>query len=542
MISNLSLYDNLIIILYFAVVLYIGLFLSKFKDKNTSDYFLAGRNLGWFAVGISLFATNISSEHIVGLAGAGYKGGIAVGQFEWMAVFIIIILGWFFAPVFIKSGVFTMPEFLGKRYDNRSRIYLTWISIFAYIFTKISITLFAGGMLLSEVLGWDMFNSAVLLVLVTGIYTVVGGMSSVVYTQIFQTIVLIAGALLLTIFGMNEIGGVSALTSKIPEDFYTIFKPMSDPDFPWTGIIFGAPILGIWYWCTDQYIVQRILSAKGIDSARKGTLLAAFLKVLPVFILLIPGLIALILYPDISPDQAFASLLNSDILPLGIKGVVIAGLFAAMMSSLASAFNSTAILFTLDIYKPRFPKSSESELVLVGRLSTVVMVLSAILWIPLLKLLSNQMYVHIQTMQAFISPPIACVFIFGLLWKRANSRGAFGALIGGGSIGLLRLILEWIQYPAIKDIVFFNWILSINYLHFAIFLFIFSSVILIALSLQEVKETTKENINEFFTVGELGLGINSTFNYTKSRLIRGDLFFSLFLILIVFSIWGILLF
>lgn len=516
LISNLSFYDNAIILIYFAVVLAIGIIASFGKDKSSLDYFLAGRNVGWLVVGISLFTTNISSEHLIGLAGAGSIRGLSVGHFEWLAAFILVLLGWVFAPLFIRSNVYTMPEFLGKRFDERSRAYLTGVSLGAYFFTKIAVTLLAGGYLLSHILGLDMFFAAVLIVLFTGVYTVVGGLNSVLRTQVFQIIILLTGSLLLTIYGLIEVGGFTGLTSQLPDDYFVLFKPVSDPDFPWTGILFGAPILGIWYWCTDQYIVQRILSAKGIKDARKGTLLAAFLKTIPIFLFIIPGLIAAVLYPSVKGDEAFPVLIAGNLLPSGIKGLVIAGLFAALMSSLSSAFNSSATLITNDIIKPRRPQSSDHELVLVGRLATTIMVLIAISIIPILKMINTQIYIYLQNIQAYISPPIASVFLIGIFWPKATSRGAFWALIIGGSIGLLRIIISFFSSEFIHGIPVLDFINSINYLHFAIILFLLSSSVLMVISFVERRHKSFELLPSKWTFNISDLKLNQV-ERTKSK-------------------------
>lgn len=483
MIENLTLADNLVIILYFIIVLAIGFISAYGKDRSTRDYFLAGKQMGWLAVGASLFATNISSEHLVGLAGAGASRGISVGHFEWIAIFVLFFLGWVIAPIFIKSDVFTVPEFFGKRFDRRSRIYLTTVSIAVYLLTKISVTLIAAGFLLNRVLGWDMFSSTVFIVLITGLYTVIGGLNSVMKTQIFQTLILIFGSLLLTVYGINAIGGVSEFASKMPDKYFKIFQPINDPDFPWTGIIFGAPILGIWYWCTDQYIVQRILAAKNISAAKKGVSLAAALKLFPIFLFIIPGLIAVILNPEVKGDEAYGLLLSGGFLPNGIKGIIIAGLFAAVMSSLASAFNSSATLIAMDFFKPRKPNASENELVLVGRLSTTAFVLFTIALVPLLRMINSQIYIYLQSLQAFISPPIASAFLLGVFWSKANRQGAFWGLIVGGFIGFLRIILSWLNPSFVKNISLLNFVNEINYLHFAVFLFLLSSSIIISISL-----------------------------------------------------------
>jgi len=478
--ENLSNIDAIVIIVYFAIVLGIGIYFSR-KEKTSTDYFLAGRNVGWIAIGASLFASNISSEHFIGLAGSGSTSGLAVGHFEWLASIIVLLLGWVFVPFYLKSGVFTMPEFLERRYNRSSRMYLTSVSIVAYIFTKISVTLFAGGILLHVILGWDMVTSAIVLIIITGIYTIAGGLSAVIYTELMQTVVLIGGAITLTILGLNEVGGFSGLQAELPGDFFSMFKPMNHPDFPWTGIIFGAPILGIWYWCTDQFIVQRVLSGKNINHARSGAIFAGFLKILPVFILVVPGLISAALFGT-TGDEAFPTLINSYLLPVGVKGIVIAGLLAALMSSLASVFNSTSTLFTMDFYTHFKPDASERELVLVGRLATTVMVLLGVLAVPLISILSDQLFVYLQSVQAYISPPIAAVFILGILWKRVNGKGAFTALITGAVLGAVRFVSELLVKSGRLELGPFTWFAEMNFLHFAFFLFVVSAGVLVLVS------------------------------------------------------------
>lgn len=480
---NVSAADLVIIAGYILLVLVIGLYFRN-KNKNSEEYFLAGRNVGWVAIGASLFATNISSEHFLGLAGTGAQSGLAVGHFEWLACLIVLLLGWVFTPFYLKSGVFTMPEFLEKRYNSTSRYYLSIVSIIAYVLTKISISLYAGGILLNAVMGWDMYTSAVIIVLITGLYTVIGGLSAVIYTDLVQTVILIGGSLTLTILGLNQAGGWENLTAGTPASYWHMFKPMTDPDFPWTGIVFGAPILGIWYWCTDQYIVQRVLSAKNLSNAQSGAIFAGFLKILPVFILILPGVIAYYLSNGtVSGDQAYAWMITN-LLPSGVKGLVVAGLLAALMSSLSAMFNSTSTLLTIDIYKKLKPAADEKATVNFGRITTGVMVLLGLLWIPFIGLLSdNRMYVYLQSVQAYISPPIAACFLFGIFWKRVNGRGAVAALITGLVLGGIRLVLE-IQNkisPLSSD--FLRFTASINFLHFAIFLFIICSAVLVLVSL-----------------------------------------------------------
>jgi SSS family solute:Na+ symporter len=463
--------DLIIILFYFTITLSVGLYYAQNKPDTTENYFLAGRNLGWIAIGVSLFATNISSEHFIGLAGMGSNRGFAVGLFEWLAIFALMLLGWVFAPIFLKSKVFTIPEFFGKRFNRGTQLYLSGISIFSYVLTKVAVSLFAGGLLLHAILGWDMYTSAVIMLVVTGIYTIIGGYKSVVYTSVVQAGFLIFGALMLTGFGLSEVGGLSGLEKKLPSDYFSLFKPFSDPDFPWTGIVFGAPILAVWYWCTDPYIVQRILSAKGVNAARRGTLLTGFLKILPMFILVLPGLIAAVLYPGIRGDEAYSTMLAGTLLPAGLKGLVVAGVLAALMSSLAACFISTSTLFTMDFYRHFQPDASEKKLMLIARLATTAMVIISILWIPLIKILNSQIYISLQSIQAYISPPIAAVFLLGIFWKRINSSGAIWALIIGGITGILRLTLGWFDNAWFFDSIGMQWFYEMNFLHFAILLF-----------------------------------------------------------------------
>ncbi len=480
MFAGLGNIDVIVIGVYFVVVLGIGFYFAR-KERTSAQYFLAGRNVGWFAIGASLFATNVSSEHFIGLAGSGAATGMAVGHFEWLACLIVLILGWVFAPFYLRSKVFTMPEFLERRYGSASRWYLTIVSILSYVLTKVSVTLFAGGLLLKQVMGWDMYTSALVLVIATGIYTIAGGLAAVIYTELVQMFVLVGGAVTLTLLGLNEVGGFGALQQSVPDGFFSMFKPISDPNFPWTGIVFGAPILGIWYWCTDQYIVQRVLSAKGLNHAQSGTIFAGFLKILPVFILVMPGIIARALYPDIAGDEAYPILVTR-LLPVGLKGIVIASLLAALMSSLAACFNSSSTLFTIDIYKKLKPNASEKRLVNVGRIATGVLVVLGILWVPFIKYISSQIYVYLQSVQAYISPPIAAVFLFGVFWPRANGKGAIAALFTGLFFGALRLITELIHSQNPIGFAPLTTLAEINFLHFAVFLFILCSAVLIFVS------------------------------------------------------------
>src|SRR5260221_12200145 len=377
---NLAAVDLIIIGVYFAIVFGIGMYFAR-KERTSEDYFLAGRDIGWFFIGASLFVSNISTEHFIGLSGTGASSGLAVGHFEWLACLILLILGWVFVPYYLRSNVFTMTEFLERRFNRQCAVYLAAISIIAYIFTKISVQLYAASVVLERVAGWKLWQTAVVLVIATGIYTVAGGLAAVIYTATVQTLILITGAVALTIIGLGRVGGLEHLRTMVPPDYFHMIKPASDSNFPWTGIFFGAPILGIWYWCTDQVIVQRVLSARDEGHAKAGTIFAGFLKILPVFMLVLPGVIAYALFPDQvkeKPDYAYPTLVLN-LLPTGLVGLVMAALLAAVMGAVSSGFNSASTLVTLGFFKKIRPERSERKLVKFWRMRAGGMVLFGLL-------------------------------------------------------------------------------------------------------------------------------------------------------------------
>lgn len=497
--TNFNIIDIIVIVLYFVVIFGIGYWAYRRGKNESSDYFLAGRDVGWLAVGASLFASNIGSEHLVGLAGSGAAGGFAVGHFEWLACLVLLLLGWVFVPFYLRSSVYTMPEFLERRYSPAARWYLATISVIGYVLTKISVTLFAGGVVIRELTGLDIITSAVILVIITGLYTVAGGLRAVVYTEVLQTFVLVGGSLTLVVYGLVEVGGWSELTKRVPEDFFSMWKSVDHPDFPWTGIVLGAPILGIWYWCTDQYIVQRVLAARNLEEARRGAIFAGYLKILPVFIFVLPGVIAAALFTDISgaaTDRAFPAMV-SRILPVGLKGLVIAGLLAALMSSLSSVFNSCSTLITWDFYRKLKPDATERHLVVVGRIATTALVVFGLLWIPFMKYISSQLYIYLQSVQAYIAPPIAACFLLGIFFPRLNSTGAMASLITGFTLGALRLVLELqngVDKTGLPDGTLWSWIAEINFLHFAVMLFVLCTAVLVVASML-TKVPSREQLN-----------------------------------------------
>ena len=473
--------DWIVLGAYFVFLFFLAFYFAR-RQKNATDYFLAGRKSKWYAIGTSIFAANISSEHLIGLAGSGAAAGLAVGAYEWMAVFCLFALIWVFLPKYLKSKVFTMPEFLEQRYNPQCRWYLTSISILAYIFTKISVALFAGAIIMKFVLGWDYMFSAFILVVFAGLYTIAGGLSAVIIADIVQTTILITGSVLLTLLGLQKVGGFMNLREALPSSFFDMLHPANHPVYPWPGIIFGIFILGIWYWATDQYIVQKALSAKNLLHARAGVNLTAMLKILPVFIFVLPGLIAKALWPEdllADPDMAYPMMLTR-LLPTGVSGLITAALLAALISSLSAVFNSCASLFTMDIYRKIKPGADDKTLVLAGRLFTALIVMIGILWIPLIRHMSNQIYQYLQAVQAYISPPITAVFLVGILWKRTTGKAAILTLIAGGFIGALRFILDLISRS--KDIGILQELVEIPFLYFSIYLFILCVFMLICFS------------------------------------------------------------
>ena len=478
--------DWFVLLVFFGILGYIIYWVINQKQDTSEEYFLAGRNLGWFVIGASIFASNIGSEHIVGLAGTAANSGMVMGHYE-LHSWIILLLGWFFVPFYLNSTVFTMPEFLEKRFSENSRWLLTIITLVSYVLTKVSVTVYAGAVVFETLMGIEFWSGALLIVLITGCYTIFGGLRAVIFTDALQAFVLIIGSITISIIGLTKIGGWGNLVSSIEPSRFNMFLPADHPEFPWVGMVFAPPIIGIWYWCTDQYIVQRVLSASDIHQARKGTIFAGYLKLLPIFMFFIPGLIAYAMSKSGqmsygSSDQVFPTLVR-ELLPTGMRGLVAGGLLAALMSSLSSVFNSCSTLFTMDIYKKLNPDASEKKLVLVGRIATGVVVLSGILWIPFMKAVSGGgLYTYLQSVQAYIAPPIASVFLLGLFWKRINATGAFTALVSGFSAGMIRLGLE-INKNSLDTNGVLHAIADLNFLYFAIVSFVTCIFILIAVSM-----------------------------------------------------------
>ena len=539
--SILETADWIVLSLYFFALIGISAWVVIQKNKNTEDYFLAGRNVGWFVIGASIFASNIGSEHVVGLAGTGAESGMPMAHYE-LHAWIVLLLGWVFLPFYMRSGVFTMPEFLEKRFDSRSRWFLSIFSLLGYVITKVSVTIYAGGIVVSELIGIPFWYGAIGIVIFTGVYTVIGGLKAVIYTETLQTIILIAGSVIITYLGLTEVGGWSNLRETVGSEHFNMWRPMSDPDFPWTGLLFGGTIVGIWYWCTDQYIVQRTLAANNIKIGRRGAIFGAYLKLLPIFIFLIPGIIAFALsikdpavFSIEKADRAFPMLVKT-LLPVGLKGLVAGGLMAALMSSLASVFNSCSTIFTIDIYKKLRPLESEKKLLNIGKIATIVIVILGIIWIPIMdKIGGGVMYQYLQNVQSYIAPPVTAVFLLGIVWKRVNAESAITTLLAGLILLILRLGSEIYYQPMIASGEFVDNFMfafaTVNFSHMAILMFIFSFLLCITVS-------TLTSPPDYSKISGLSYG-TLTANHRKENSESYDtidVILSIFLIIIVVSI------
>ncbi|XP_073492495.1 sodium/mannose cotransporter SLC5A10 isoform X1 [Aquarana catesbeiana] len=514
--------DIIVIVAYFMLNVAVGIWSSCRVNRNTlNGYFLAGRNMAWWPIGASLFASSEGSGLFIGLAGTGAAGGIAVAGFEWNATYILLALAWIFVPVYISSGIVTMPEYLQRRFGGeRIQMYLSALSLLLSVFTKISTDLYSGALFVQVCLGWNLYLSTVLMLVVTALYTIAGGLAAVIYTDALQTVIMIVGAIILTITAFNEIGGYQnlqkAYTEAVPmlvvpnttchlprSDAMHLFRDPVSGDLPWTGMTFGLTIIAAWYWCTDQVIVQRSLSAKNLSHAKAGSILASYLKMLPMIFIIMPGMISRALYPDsvgcVVPEEcvkvcgaevgcsniAYPKLVI-ELMPSGLRGLMIAVMMAALMSSLTSIFNSSSTLFTMDIWRKFRKNANEKELLLVGRLVTVVLVIVSVVWIPILQNAnSGQLYVYIQSITSYLAPPVTAVFVLAVFWKRANEQGAFWGLMVGLVVGLARMILEFV-YPIPRCGVYDerpSILKDVHYLHFAIVLCALTVAIVVGVSL-----------------------------------------------------------
>jgi len=522
--------DWLIVAFYFFIIALISWLAIKQGQKTSTDYFLAGRHLGWFIVGASIFSSNIGSEHLVGLAGSGATDGVAMAHYE-LHAWCLLVLAWVMVPFYMRARIFTMPEFLEKRFSPESRTFLSVISLVAYILTKIAVGIYAGGVVFSvllpdvHILGLDSFwVGSILVIVITGIYTILGGLRAVAYTEAVQTLILILGGVLVTVFGLKALGGWSELRSIAGSEMFNLWKPLVpsgvqgtwapvkeagrmawyfNDNYPWLGMLFCAPVVGLWYWCTDQYIVQRALGARDEREARRGAITASFFKLSPVFIFIIPGIIAYTLAKSgkvLAIQQEFFGpagelirdnaqkafpLLVAHVLPVGVRGIVVAGLLAALMSSLSGVFNASSTLFTMDFYTKINPRASQQRLVWVGRLATTVMVLIGLAWIPVIRG-GKGLYDYLQGVQAYLAPPIFVVFFLGVFMKRLNGQGCLAALVVGFILGIFRLavdtpvkLIKGFSYPRGS----FLWIMNnIYFQYYSIFIFLVCILVMIIVS------------------------------------------------------------
>jgi SSS family solute:Na+ symporter len=508
--------DWAVVALYFVANTGICIWAVVTRGKSTSDYFLASRSAGWFLIGSSIFASNIGAEHLIGLAGSGADSGMAFAHWE-LHSYLVLVLGWVFAPFYLRAQIFTTPEFLERRYTPGTRTFLSFIFLVSYILTKASVTIFAGAFAIQTILGYEVVNlpllgetdffwfSAFFLVIITGVFVVFGGMKSVLWTEAMHVPVLLAGSAVLLFVGLGEIGGLDALRAANPETIH-LWRPLSttpetqgfpgflfDPsNTPWLGVLLCSPIIGLWYWCTDQYIVQRVLTARGLKEARRGTIFAAYLKLAPVFIFLLPGMIAVALYKQgfpgfegigDNPQSAFPVLV-SNLLPIGLRGLVLAGMLSALMSALASLFNSTATLFTVDFYKRLRPQSSEQHLVTVGRIATAGVIVLGMLWIPFLQDLGKgQLYTYLQLVQSLLAPSIAAVFMAGIFSSYVTPKSGLWGIVAGFVIGMTRLVLQalhetqGIEWPSLIQA-----FVDVNWLYFSFLLFVFTCLLILVVS------------------------------------------------------------
>jgi len=584
--STLTGLDWLVIGCYFAILLGVAWWVVKKGKDTAADYFLAGRNLGWWIIGASIFASNIGSEHIVGLAGSGATDGVALAHYE-LHAWCLLVLGWVFVPFYMRSQVFTMPEFLERRFSTKSRYVLSIVSLITFVVSKIAVGIFAGGVVFAALLPEihigtidSFWIGSILVIVLTGLYTMLGGMRAVAYNDAVQVTVLIVGSALLTFYGLNELGGWAQLRHICGPEMFNLWKPIIpvgvegtwapvleknaageivrqawyfNNAFPWPGMLICAPVIGLWYWCTDQYIVQRALGAPDQTTARRGSIFAAFLKLFPVYLFIIPGLICFALaksgkLPEleviIGPDgkaissaaQGAFPLLVEHLLPPGLRGIVVAGLLSALMGSLAGVFNACSTLFTVDIYQKWKPHASQAQIVRTGRWATAGMVLIALIWIPVIKG-AEGLYGYLQAVQGYLAPPIFVVFFFGVFFRRLNAQGCFWAMVVGFLLGIFRMAVD--TPVTMKMHGFENgytpgsffWIVNnINFQYFSIIITIVSIAVMIGVSF-----ATREPDYERIKGLTFSTATDEDRRYTRNSWVWQDVAASVFVLLCILA-------
>jgi solute:Na+ symporter, SSS family len=563
--STLTGLDWLMIALYFSILATVAWWVVSKSKKTATDYFLAGRNLSWWIVGASIFASNIGSEHVVGLAGSGAADGVAMAHYE-LHAWCLLVLGWVFVPFYMRSQVFTMPEFLERRFSPASRYVLSIVSLITFVISKIAVGIFAGGVVFSTLLPElhltfgaieisSFWVGSVLVIVLTGLYTALGGMRAVAYNDAVQVLVLITGSAALTFYGLYQLGGWGELRRIVGPEMFNLWKPLIPAGvegtwapvletsasgqvtrmawyfngyYPWLGMLFCAPIIGLWYWCTDQYIVQRALGAPDQTQARRGSIFAAFLKLFPVYLFIIPGLVAYALAKsgkvaalagiatDPTVAQAAFPLMVEHLLPPGLRGLVVAGLLSALMGSLAGVFNACSTLFTVDLYEKWRPGASQETIVRVGRTATVVMVLVALAWLPVIEG-AHGLYDYLQAVQGYLAPPVFVVFFFGVFWKRMNWQGCLWAMIAGFGVGIFRMLVDM---PVTLGLAGFEhgyaegsflWIVNKTYFqYFSVLVTIISAIVAVTVSLATAQP-------DYSTIGGLTYGTATDSHDAETR-------------------------
>ncbi|NP_001076168.1 sodium/mannose cotransporter SLC5A10 [Oryctolagus cuniculus] len=555
---QLSVTDIVVITVYFALNVAVGIWSSCRASRNTvSGYFLAGRDMTWWPIGASLFGSSEGSGLFIGLAGSGAAGGLAVAGFDWNATYVLLALAWVFGAIYISSEIVTLAEYIQKRFGGqRIRMYLSVLSLLLSVFTKISLDLYAGALFVHICLGWNFYLSTILTLTITALYTITGGLVAVIYTDALQTLIMVVGAVILAIKAFHQIDGygqmeaayaraipsrtVANTTCHLPRaDAMHMFRDPYTGDLPWTGMTFGLTIMATWYWCTDQVIVQRSLSARNLNHAKAGSILASYLKMLPMGLMIMPGMISRALFPDevgcVVPSECLRACgaeigcsniaypkLVMELMPVGLRGLMIAVMMPALMSSLSSIFNSSSTLFTMDIWRRLRPCASERELLLVGRLVIVVLIGVSVAWIPVLQGSNGgQLFIYMQSVTSSLAPPVTAVFTLGIFWQRANEQGAFWGLLAGLAVGATRLVLEFLHpappcgaadtRPAVLS--------QLHYLHFAVALFVLTGAVAVGGSLltPPPRRHQIENLTWWTLTRDLSLGAKAGDGQTPQR-------------------------
>ena len=510
-IQSLATLDFVVIGVFIVALVTIGMIQGR-KHHTAQDFFLAGRNVPWWMIGYSIFASNISAEHLVGLAGAGYMSGLLQGNYEWMAFSCLFLLAFIFIPYYLKTEITTIPEFLERRYSRKCRTFLAWLNVIANTFIRLGVGLYAGSLVIMGFFGWDIWTCVIFLSIIAASYTIVGGLAAVVVTESFSANIMIVGSIVLTIIGLSKVGGVGELVANTPAEYWSMLRPANDPIMPWYAIVFGYPILGIWYWCTDQLIVQRTLCARSVKHAQGGIIFASFLKIMPVFIFVVPGIIGYVLYPGlVNADMVYPTIL-SHWLPVGLRGVMVAVLLAAILSTMDAGLNSISTIFTLDIAKSWMPNADEKKRLWVARIATAGAMLIAMFWAPWIGRFPDNLFLVLNQLLAAISPPLVALFLLGALWKRTTPKAAELAMFVGEPVCVVLILANSLRWPT------GFWPSWLNFMFLSFLLFIVMVIFMIVVSLKSestpadkilpsLKDINKENVTPLVRFGAIILAM-----------------------------------